>query len=96
MRTGAEARLACAVQCLCPGWVPHAERRPLTHFTAPRFPLLRRQMHFGGVNKGVAVFATFFISALVHELLFSVMLKTFRCGFRRRRAASLSPAVGPR
>jgi diacylglycerol O-acyltransferase-1 len=34
-----------------------------------------------GVSKNVAVFATFFISAVFHELIFSVSFKTFRPWF---------------
>lgn len=37
--------------------------------------------HYAGVHPGVALFATFFISAVGHELIFSVAFKTVRPWF---------------
>lgn len=38
-------------------------------------------MHYAGVSKNIATFTTFLISAVLHELLFSVAFKTFRPWF---------------
>jgi hypothetical protein len=38
-------------------------------------------MHYAGASKQIATFVTFFVSAVLHELIFSVSFKTFRPWF---------------